>query len=401
MKRRWIIPVSLLFLVLTSCGSSMPAPEVTVPEAVPAAAEITLSPTDPPTEPPTAAPTRTEKLLSGMSLHEKVCQLFIVTPECLTGYDVLTYTDEWFTECCGSYPVGGFIFFDKNIEDGEQTAAMVKNAQKIMQKQGVGAFMSVDEEGGDVTRLQYPLGLREIDQMYVYGESGDTQAMREDAEYIGSYLSDYGFSLDFAPVADVEINPYNELQTRIFSNDPQVVAELSSAYISGLHSEGVCTALKHFPGLGAGDGNTHYDTVVIDRTLDELRGTEFPAFLGGIHAGTDFVMVGHQITTGSGDGLPGDLSEVVVTEWLRKELGYGGLIITDSHSMGAIINHYSSADAALMAIEAGVDMVLMPYDLTDAVTGVESAVLSGRIDESRIDRSVQKILDTKESHGIL
>lgn len=261
--------------------------------------------------------------------------------------------------------------------------------------------MSIDEEGGDVTRLQCPLGLREIDQMYVYGESGDKKAMRDDAEYIGGYLSEYGFSLDFAPVADVEINPYNELQTRIFSADPQVVSDLSSAYIEGLHSAGICTALKHFPGLGAGDGNTHYGSVVIDRTLDELRGTEFPAFLGGIHTGTDFVMVGHQITTGSGDDLPGDLSEIVVTKWLRDELGFDGLIITDSHSMGAIINNYSSADAAVMAIEAGVDMVLMPYDLQDAVTGVESAVLSGRINESRIDRSVQKILDKKESSGIL
>ena len=174
-----------------------------------------------------------------------------------------------------------------------------------------------------------------------------------------------------------------------------------AAYVEGLHSAGICSTLKHFPGLGACSGNTHYVSVIIDRTLSDLRKTEFPAFCGGINAGSDFVMVGHQITTGSGDELPGDLSKVVVTDWLRNELGFNGLITTDSHSMGAIINHYTSSDAAVMALEAGVDVILMPYELTDAVSGVEKAVSSGRLSEERMDRSVLSILEKKDYYGLI
>lgn len=339
--------------------------------------------------------------LAEMSLHEKVCQMFIVVPEAVSGYDVFTYVDCNFHNGYYNYPVGGFIFFAQNIISSEQTSAMITDIQNDALYMGTGAFMAVDEEGGTVTRVQSKLGEQAVYNMSYYGSLNDWNTAYSVGETIGSYLSGYGFNLDFAPVADVNISPYNELGSRIFSTDPQIVADMSGAVIDGLQSQGICSTLKHFPGLGAGNSNTHYNSVWIDRTYEQLQQTEFPAFKGGIDAGSDFVMVGHQITSAAGDNLPSDLSGIVVTDWLKNELGFNGLVITDSHGMGAIANVYTSGEAAVLAIEAGVDMVLMPVSLADAVAGVEQAVQSGRISEERINESVIKILNKKDELGLI
>ncbi|MDE7365279.1 MAG: glycoside hydrolase family 3 protein [Ruminococcus sp.] len=339
--------------------------------------------------------------LAEMSLHEKICQMFIVIPEAVSGYDVFTYVDCNFHKGYSDYPVGGFIFFAKNIISSEQTAIMITDMQNDALYMGTGAFMAVDEEGGTVTRVQSQLGEQAVYDMNYYGGLNDWNTAYSVGEIIGSYLSGYGFNLDFAPVADVNISPYNELGSRIFSTDPQIVADMSGAVVDGLQSQGICSTLKHFPGLGAGNSNTHYNSVWIDRTHEQLQQTEFPAFKGGIDAGSDFVMVGHQITSASGDNLPGNLSKVVVTDWLKNELGFKGLVVTDSHSMGAITNVYTSGEASVLAIEAGVDMVLMPSSLADAVAGVEQAVQSGRISEERINESVVKILSKKNELGLI
>lgn len=339
--------------------------------------------------------------LAGMSLHEKICQMFIVIPEAVSEYDVFTYVDCNFHKGYYNYPVGGFIVFAQNIVSSEQTSAMITDIQNDALYMGTGAFIAVDEEGGTVTRVQSKLGEQAVYDMNYYGGLNDWNTAYSVGEIIGSYLSGYGFNLDFAPVADVNISPYNELGSRIFSTDPQIVANMSGAVVDGLQSKGVCSTLKHFPGLGAGNSNTHYNSVWIDRTYEQLQQTEFPAFKGGIDAGSDFVMVGHQITSASGDNLPGDLSKVVVTDWLKSELGFNGIVVTDSHGMGAIANVYTSGEAAVLAIEAGVDMVLMPVSLADAVAGVEQAVQSGRISEERINESVVKILSKKDELGLI
>ena len=401
MKKLLLSAAAIASLSAFSCGNTVGAQD----KAVPASAEVSETEesyseavTEAPTE-PVVSPVQNK--FDSMSLHEKICQMIIATPESLTGYDDFTYYDEWLDQCYEAYPIGGFIFFDENISYYDQTVAMLDNIRAMSLQKGIGAFLSVDEEGGDITRVQWQLGLEPIDTMRSYGDKNDYKTTYDAAAYIGSYLAELGFNLDFAPVSDVEINPYNELGSRIFSTDPQVVADMSVAYIDGLHSNNVLSTIKHFPGLGAGSGNTHYESVVIERSADELRSAEFPAFAEGINAGADFVMVGHQIITAAGDDLPSDLSPIVVNGWLRSELGYDGIAITDSHSMGAIINRYSSADSAVMAVEAGMDMILMPYDIADAVSGLETAVESGRISAERIDESVLKILEKKEESGLI
>lgn len=357
--------------------------------------------TQPATIPANHIMTNAEKHLAQMTLHEKICQMFIVVPEAINGYDTTTYVDCAFHGGYAQYPVGGLILFAKNIENSAQTSALTADMQYDAMYAGTGAFIATDEEGGTVTRVQSQLGTTAVYNMNYYGKLNDWDAAFSVGETIGSYLAEYGFNLDFAPVADVNISPYNELGSRIFSTDPQIVADMSGAVVDGLQSQGICSTLKHFPGLGAGNNNTHYGSVWIERTYDELQTTDFPAFKGGIEAGTDFIMVGHQITSASGDNLPGDLSHVVVTDWLRNELGFNGIAVTDSHAMGAISNVYTSGEAAVLAIEAGIDMVLMPYSLTEAVAGVEQAVESGRLSEERINESVLRILEKKDEMGLI
>ena len=342
-----------------------------------------------------------DSIISSMSLHEKICQMIITTPETLTGYGVQTEWDDFTTVCYEAFPVGGLILFDPNIESSSQLSKFVSDLHSMTDATGIDVFMGVDEEGGEIARLQQKLGTDPVSPMSYYGDTNSYDEAYAAGQAIGNELAEYGFNLDFAPVADVNINPANELGSRIFSSDPQIVADMSAAVIDGLHSCGVCTTLKHFPGLGAGDGNTHDGTVYIERSLEELEETEFKAFKGGIDAGTDFVMVGHQTTSASGENLQGDLSHVVVTDWLRDKLGYDGIIITDSHSMGAVINSLSSGDSAIMAVQAGVDMILMPYDIVDAVTSLEKAVESGEISEDRINDSIRRILTKKKSMSIL
>ncbi|MBO5105102.1 MAG: glycoside hydrolase family 3 protein [Ruminococcus sp.] len=357
-----------------------------------------------PTEPPAPEKTVPETLLEKMTLQEKVCQMFITTPEQLSGWDVVTLYDEIVEESIVNYPIGGMIMFSENLETTEQTTQLISDIQEcaMNNNNGIGMFMSVDEEGGTVARVADSLGTTAFEDMVTYSDASDEHVSYEIGYTIGTDLKALGFNLDFAPVADVDISGASELGGRMFSSDPEIVATMASNVAVGLKDAGVCATLKHFPGLGAAEGNTHTDSdVTISRSLDDLRATEFVPFKKGIESGADFVMVGHQIISGVGDWLPSDLSYTVVTELLRNELSFNGLIVTDSQMMNTITDVYSAGEAAVMAVNAGVDIVLMPADLTEAIDSVCSAVESGEIGQSRIDESVLRILNKKYEMGLI
>lgn len=357
-----------------------------------------------PTEPPAPEKTVPETLLEKMTLQEKVCQMFITTPEQLSGWDVVTLYDEIVEESIVNYPIGGMIMFSENLETTEQTTQLISDIQEcaMNNNNGIGMFMSVDEEGGTVARVADSLGTTAFEDMVTYSDTSDEHVSYEIGYTIGTDLKALGFNLDFAPVADVDISGASELGGRMFSSDPEIVATMASNVAVGLKDAGVCATLKHFPGLGAAEGNTHTDSdVTISRSLDDLRATEFVPFKKGIESGADFVMVGHQIISGVGDWLPSDLSYTVVTELLRNELSFNGLIVTDSQMMNTITDVYSAGEAAVMAVNAGVDIVLMPADLTEAIDSVCSAVESGEIGQSRIDESVLRILNKKYEMGLI
>ncbi|MEG2935309.1 MAG: glycoside hydrolase family 3 N-terminal domain-containing protein, partial [Clostridium sp.] len=220
---------------------------------------------------------------------------------------------------------------------------------------------------------------------------------------LGSYLTQYGFNLNFAPVADVNTNPENiVIGKRSFGSNPSLVAEMVTAEIEGLHEAGIMSCVKHFPGHGDTKGDTHLGYVSVEKTWEALKTCELIPFSAAVSENTDMVMVAHITTPNiTSDGLPASLSKEIIEERLRKELKYDGIVITDSMAMGAITEEFTSSESAVKAIWAGVDIILMPENFVEAYNGIYDAVNNGVISQLRIDESVLRILSLKEQYGLL
>lgn len=336
-----------------------------------------------------------EESVAGMTLEQKVAGLFFVTPEQLTGVGQAVQAGDGTREALAKYPVGGLIYFKQNIQSEEQIKEMLANTVSYST---FPLFLGVDEEGGTVARVADALKLENVGPMADIGSTGDVQAAYTANETIGSYLASYGFNVDFAPVADVLTNADNKvIGNRAFSDDPQVAADMVASAVQGLQSTGVSACLKHFPGHGDTEGDSHTGAATTERTKEEMQAAEFLPFQSGIAAGVDMVMVGHisaPSLTG-GDNIPASISEDVITGVLRNELGYDGIIITDAMNMGAITEYYEADVAAIMALKAGADMVLMPDQFEQAYEGVLKAVQDGTISEERVNDSLKRIYRVK------
>lgn len=340
-----------------------------------------------------------EEKLSQMSLEEKVAQMFVVLPDSFLGIDGVTAAGETMKNALEEIPVGGLIFMAPNLESEDQIKEMMENLQTYsMDRIGLPMFLCVDEEGGSVTRISGTFDVPYIGDMCEIGAAGDVNAALETGQIMGKYLSEFGFNLDFAPDADVLSNPDNEVvRYRSFGADPQMVAEMSIAVVKGLGESNVYGCLKHFPGHGATQGDTHEGYAYTDKTLEELRQCELIPFEKGAKEGADFIMAGHiSVPAVLGDDTPSSLSYTMITEVLREKFGYDGLVVTDAMNMGAIAQNYDSASAAVQAVLAGNDLVLMPESFTEAYMGVCRAVEEGQISEERIDESVRRILQVKQ-----
>lgn len=336
-----------------------------------------------------------DRVIAQMSLHDKICQMLIVTPESLTGFDNVTASGETTRSCLEQYPVGGLIYFSANMESMEQTKEMLSDAKKIQKDIGcVPLFYAVDEEGGDVARCADSLGTTAFDPMYTYKEQGAETAY-SNAKTIAGDISAIGFNLDFAPVADTWSNPENTvIGQRAYSDDFTETSELVASAVKGFSDGGVYCSLKHFPGHGDTAEDSHYGTATSAKTVAELEQNEYLAFKKGIEAGADMVMMGH-ITMTSIDQLPASVSKTMITDELRGKLGYDGVVVTDSLAMGAVADMYEPGELAVKVIEAGADILLMPADMEAAVEALEKAVKDGTISEERINESVRRILVLK------
>lgn len=341
------------------------------------------------------------KMMAEMSLHEKICQLFVVTPESLTGYDLVTQSGGATLDALKEYPVGGLIYFAQNLEDVEQTKTMLASTAESNSKvSDIPLFFAVDEEGGIVARCAEKLGTTEFKPMYKYRDKG-TDTAYKNAYTIASDISELGFNLDFAPVADTWSNPDNTvIGTRAYSDDFEQTAELVASAVKGFKDGGVVCSLKHFPGHGDTAEDSHVGMASSYKTVDELENAEYLAFESGIAAGADMVMVGH-ITMANVDNQPASLSKTIITDELRGKLGFDGVIVTDALAMGALANYYSSDEISVAVLKAGGDLLLMPEDLSSAVAGVEKAVKKGDLSEKRIDESLERVLRLKKDRGIL
>lgn len=383
-----------LLLALSACGTAPEEPALPSPDA-----EGVATPAPTPTPEPTPTPdpvlTRAEELLAGMSLREKLCQLMIVRPEVLTGESPVTAAGETTRLALEQYPVGGLIYSVDNLVTQEQTREMIENTQSYSK---IPLIISADEEGGNVGRLMYKLGTTFIHSMYSYKDMGEDTAY-QNALTIGTDMVSCLFNTDFAPVADVWTNPANTvIGDRAYSDEFGQASELVAAAVRGFTESGVICCVKHFPGHGDTSTDTHEGAVVVDKSLEELRGGEFLPFEAGIEAGVDMVMVGH-ITVTAVDDEPATISHEVITGLLREELGWDGVVVTDSLDMGALAG-YEIGEVCVKYLKAGGDIMLGIPDLAAALSALETAVTEGRLTEQRIDESALRVLMLKLSHGV-
>lgn len=331
--------------------------------------------------------------IAEMPLEDKIDGLFMITPEALTGVDTVIQAGETTKQKLSEHPVGGLVYFQKNIKSKEQLQEMLAATKNALYYP---VFLAVDEEGGTVSRVAQSGIASNAGSQSEIGKTCDPVKAGEHGETIGTYLSECGFNVNFAPVADVLTEEGTALKDRSFGTDSSVVGSMVAAEVESMQKTGVSACLKHFPGMGDTMEDTHDGKAVSQKTLDDLRALDFPSFQAGISAGSDFVMVGHvSMPNVTGDETPCSLSGVIVNDLLRNELGYDGIVITDALNMKAITSSYSSEQAAVMAIQAGADMLLMPEDFQAAYDGVLKAVQDGTILEERIDESLMRIYRVK------
>ena len=404
-----ILPVALLLsLLLASCtvvvskphtappSDALSEPVGTADEPVVFAPEQTPAPEPPaPTEAELLAE-RAEAILSEMSPEEKAWQMMIVYPEAIAGTSPVTAAGDALRQALEDCPVGGFLLDKKNLQSVSQVTGLLAAVQTFAK---IPLILTCDEEGGRVNRLMSTVGTTRIGPMLRYKDEGPDAAF-SNAETIASDLRSCGFNMDLAPVADVWSNPKNTvIGDRAYSDDFQQAAQLIAAAVEGFHAGGVAATLKHFPGHGNTSADSHYGAVYVDRTLDELRAGELLPFQAGVDAGADAVMIGHLIVSGI-DSEPAPFSYQIVTELLRGEMGFDGVVMTDGLQMQAMTDHYSSAEIAVKAVKAGVDMLLCPLDVHAAVRALMDAVDSGEITEERLDESVRRVLTMKLKNNI-
>lgn len=396
-----------LFFLWSAIPREKPAPEVLDTDEIFLSQELPEpeplpepeSEPEPLPEPEPEPLTPAETYLASMTLDEKLWQLFLVTPEAITGVNTATRAGDATKEALEACPVGGLCYFSANLEDTEQVQTMLQNTQSYAKTK---LFLCIDEEGGSVSRAgsNENLAVTHFPSAAELGKAGDADRVQEIGATLAEELSALGFNVNFAPVADIVTNPENtEIGDRAYSTDPQIAADMVSAMVSGLEKNGMAACLKHFPGHGSTTVNSHEDRSVSARTPDELRQAEWLPFRAGIAANASFVMLSH-LTNENLSALPASLS-VEVVNLLRQELGFTGIVITDSHRMGAITEYYGSGEAAVLALQAGADMILMPADLQTAFDGVKAAVEDGTLSEERINESILRILNVKYDLGIL
>ena len=344
-----------------------------------------------------------EAQLSKMTLREKVGQMFFVRMETLdTTIHWNAYADlqenpilevnKTMRDVNANYPVGGLILYAWNIENEAQLSTLISQIRSL----NGNPLLCIDEEGGRVARIANNpnFNVKKYESMSAIGATGDARNAYECGNTIGTYLKHYGFDIDFAPVADVNTNPENIIiGARAFSDNPEVAAPMVTNYLQGLKDAGVTGCIKHFPGHGDTKADTHFGYASTQKTWAEMMDCEMVTFKAGIQWGCQLIMTAHigapKVT---GTDVPSTMSSVILQDKLRGELGYQNIIITDGMEMGAITQQYSSAEAAVGSIQAGVDIVLGPKNLVEAFDAVIAAVNNGTISEERINQSVRRIL---------
>lgn len=335
-----------------------------------------------------------------MTLEERVAQLFFITPDALTGITGTNIAGETTKRIYNDYPVGGIIYMANNLQNADQTKDMLQKMNNIaIERTGLPLLLGVDEEGGSVARIagNAEFHVQNVGDMSAVGATGDANNAYQAGTTIGAYLKNLGFNVDFAPVADVLTNEANTvIGSRSFGSDAAMVSDMVASELKGLSEQGIVGAVKHFPGQGGTAGDSHDGSVTLEKSAEELRAVELVPFESAIASGAEMIMVSHMsLPNVTGDNTPASMSGVIMTDLLRGEMNFKGVIITDALNMGAITAGYSSDLAAITAISAGADMILMPEDFKTAYQGVIDAVNNGMLSEERINDAAAHVVKLK------
>lgn len=348
---------------------------------------------------PTAKELETKKVnayIKNMTLEEKIGQLFMFH---IRGYKKMNQNLSNFIT---KYKPGGIIFFSNNIENNTQITTLIDDLQSISR---IPLFIGVDEEGGIVSRLgkEKNVDVTHLPPALTVGSKNNPKLAYNSGKILGRELIALGFNMDMAPVADVNTNPANPvIGNRTYSDDPYIVGEMISQVIKGFHEENLIAVIKHFPGHGDTGTDTHMGTVVSPHSRERLDQIEFVPFKKGIEAGVDVIMTAHMTMPGiSSTPLPATLNPEIITGILRDDLNFKGIIMTDAMDMGAITNNFSSSEAAILGIKAGIDILLIPGNQPAAYNGLYNNVLNKKISENRINETLFRIISLKLQRGIL
>ena len=339
-----------------------------------------------------------DSIIEVLPLEDKVAGLFIVTPESITGVTTAVKAGDGTKEALTKYSVGGIVYNTKNIKDETQFKEMIDNTKLYT---SYPLCIAVEDEGGKISPLQEKGLVDKQDGGKDVAQNGDASKAYEVGSAIGAYLSDYGFNLDFAPVADLSSVENSIMASRAYGSEADKASPYVASMVQGLKSQGVGACLKHFPGMGSTSQDTDKGLASTDRSAEDFRNNEFQVFQAGIDAGADMVMVSHMAAPSlAGDNTPCSMSSQVVTELLRKELHFDGVIISDAMNVTAITDYYDAGDAAVQALRAGCDMILMPEDFEKAYNGVLENVQSGVISEERVNDSLRRVYRIKYADSV-
>ncbi|WP_438350376.1 beta-N-acetylhexosaminidase [Paenibacillus sp. FA6] len=336
-----------------------------------------------------------EELLNRMSTDEKIGQLVVV------GIDG-TINNEDSRRFIEEYHVGGFIFYKDNMESTQQALRLFNDLKLSNEVNKVPLWMSVDEEGGRVTRM--PKEFLKLPTNEAIGKKNDAKLSNEIGQILGRELKGFGLNMDFAPVLDIHSNPNNPvIGDRSFGNQATVVSSLGIATMHGIQSQGVVPVVKHFPGHGDTSVDSHIGLPIVDNSLDRLRKLEFLPFQDAINQEAEVVMIAHILLPKVDPDYPASLSKIVISDILRNELGFNGVVITDDMTMGAIVENYDLQQSSIQSVIAGTNIVLVGHDVEKGIAVIQAltdAVKNGKISEELLNNRVYTILKLKEKYGL-
>lgn len=334
------------------------------------------------------------EVISGMDLEEKIGQMIFAG---ISG----TTMDTDAKKLINQLQVGGIIFYKNNFENPTQTVQLV-NQIKAENSSNLPLFLGVDQEGGRVTRL--PGALANFPPNKQIGDVNNPEFSYKIGTLLGLELKKFGLNLDFAPVLDINSNPNNPvIGDRSFGNNLEIVSKLGIQTMKGMQSQKVIPTIKHFPGHGDTSVDSHLALPIVNKSLKELMKLELIPFERAIDQGADVVMVAHILIPELDKNNPASMSKSVITDVLRRQLGFTGVIITDDMTMGAIVEHFDIGKAAVESVKSGSDIILVGhgYDNVEKIhASLKDAIEKGEISQQRINESVERIIKLKRKYGI-